>query len=320
VTDKSVSRTKIFAAYAAFYLIWGSTYLGIRFAIETMPPFLMGGVRFLIAGTVLYVIMRSHSVARPTLSEWRSTAIVGAGLILGGNGMVVWAEQFVPSGLTALLVAILPFWMAIIDWIRPGGRPPTVGVSIGLVVGIIGLVILIGPSALHPSAASQADARGGNGVVLAGALGLMFGSLCWASGSIYAQHARMPRSAFLSTGMQMICGGLLMIFASVLRGEPMQFDLAEVSARSWIAFVYLVSIGSLIGYTAYIWLLTVQPPSRVATYAYVNPVVAVFLGWAMAGEALTLRTAIASAIIILAVVLITTARSSLLRQPAPEPA
>ena len=310
MSDKSGLPTRIIAAFAAIYLIWGSTYLGIRFAIETIPPFLMGGVRFMIAGLILYSIMRLRGAEKPTALQWRNTTIVGAGLILGGNGMVVWAERVVPSGLTALLVAILPFWMALLDWIRPHGRRPTTGVSIGLIVGVIGLVILIGPSAIHPGAASAAEARSGNGVVLAGALGLMFGSLCWASGSIFSQHADLPRSALLSTGMQMITGGAMLLVVSFIRREPMQFDLAQVSARSLIAFIYLVSIGSLIGYTAYIWLLTVQPPSRVATYAYVNPVVAVFLGWAFAGEALTLRTAIASAIIIAAVILITTARSS----------
>jgi len=310
VSDKSGLRTRIIVAFAAIYLIWGSTYLGIRFAIETIPPFLMGGVRFLTAGLILYAIMRLRGAEKPTSLQWRNTAIVGAGLILGGNGMVVWAERIVPSGLTALLVAILPFWMALLDWIRPHGKRPTLGVSIGLIVGVTGLVILIGPSAIHPGAAAAAEARSGNGVVLAGALGLMFGSLCWASGSIFSQHADLPRSAFLSTGMQMITGGLMLLIVSFIRREPMQFDLADVSTRSLVAFIYLLSIGSLIGYTAYIWLLTVQPPSRVATYAYVNPVVAVFLGWALAGEALTLRTAIASAIIIAAVILITTARSS----------
>jgi drug/metabolite transporter (DMT)-like permease len=310
VNDKGASRTNIIAAFAAIYLIWGSTYLGIRFAIETIPPFLMGGLRFFTAGTVLYLIMRGRGAEKPTATEWRNTAIVGAGLILGGNGMVMWAEQFVPSGMTALLVAILPFWMALIDWIRPAGQRPTLGVTIGLIVGIAGLVILIGPSALHPDAASAAQARSGNGVVLSGALGLMFGSLCWATGSIYAQHARLPRSAFLSTGMQMMTGGAMLFLVSLMRQEPMHFDPAGVSAKSLAAFIYLIAIGSLVGYTAYIWLLTVQPPSRVATYAYVNPIVAVFLGWAFAGESLSLRTLIASAIIIAAVILITTARSS----------
>jgi len=306
VTDKSVSRNSIIAAYAAVYIIWGSTYLGIRFAIQTIPPFLMGGVRFFIAGVILFTIMRMKGARKPTAVQWRNTAIVGAGLILGGNGMVLWAEQYVPSGLTALLVAILPFWMALLDWVRPGGRRPTIGVSIGLIVGVIGLIFLIGPSALHPGSAPDAS----GGVVLFGALGLMFGSLCWAFGSLFAQHSDLPESALLSTSMQMICGGFLLFVVALIRKEHMQFDLAEVSTRSLIAFLYLIFIGALVAYSAYVWLLTVQPPSRVSTYAYVNPVVAVFLGWALAGEALTLRTAIASAIIIAGVILITTARSS----------
>jgi drug/metabolite transporter (DMT)-like permease len=268
----------------------------------------MGGVRFFTAGVILYAVMRMRGARKPTLIQWRNTTIVGAGLILGGNGMVLWAEQYVPSGLTALLVAILPFWMALLDWARPGGKRPTAGVSLGLIVGVIGLVFLIGPSALHPGSAP--DPSSGNGVVLAGALGLMFGSLCWASGSLFAQHTDLPGSALLSTAMQMITGGLLLLIVALIRSEQMQFDLASVSTRSWTAFLYLILIGSLIAYSAYVWLLTVQPPSRVSTYAYVNPVVAVFLGWAFAGEALSLRTAIASAIIIAGVILITTARSS----------
>lgn len=315
--DKGASRTKIIAAFAAIYLIWGSTYLGIRFAIETIPPFLMGGIRFLLAGAILFLVMLSRGAERPRAFEWRNTAVVGAGLILGGNGMVMWAEQYIPSGMTALIIAILPLWMTLIDWVRPHGRRPTLGVTMGIVVGIIGLVILIGPSAMHPGSMSAQDARSGNGVVLIGALGLIFGNVCWAAGSIFAQHTRLPKSAFLSTSMQMMCGGVMLLIVSLIRSEPMHFDLANVSTRSMLSFVYLVCVGSLIGYTAYIWLLTVQPPSRVSTYAYVNPVVAVFLGWALAGEALSLRTAIAAAIIIGAVVLITTARSS---SPAQEQA
>lgn len=306
MNEKNASRNSIIAAYAAVYLIWGSTYLGIRFAIQTIPPFLMGGVRFFIAGCILYSVMRLRGARKPTALQWRNTTLVGAGLILGGNGMVLWAEQYVPSGLTALLVAILPFWMALLDWVRPGGGRPTLGVSIGLIVGVTGLIFLIGPSALHPGTAPNS----GTGVLLVGALGLMIGSLSWAAGSLYAQHTDLPQSALLSTSMQMITGGLLLVVVALIRNEPMQFDPAEVSTRSWIAFFYLIFIGSLIAYSAYVWLLTVQPPSRVSTYAYVNPVVAVFLGWALAGEALTLRTAIASAIIIAGVILITTARSS----------
>ncbi len=234
--------------------------------------------------------------------------------MLAGNGGVVWAEGMVPSGMAALLVAILPFWMVVLEWIRPGGRRPGLGVAIGLVVGLVGLVVLIGPSALHPGASATATTSG-DGVHLIGAVVLMGSSLCWALGSIYSQHAVIPRSAILGTGMQMVCGGGLLLLAAAIRKEPMQFDLAAVSARSIWGFVYLTTIGSLVGYTAYVWLLAHQPPSRVSTYAYVNPVVAVFLGWAFAGETLSLRTAIAAAIIIGAVVIITTARSS---SPVPE--
>lgn len=277
----------------------------------------MGGVRFTIAGIALYLWTRARSAHRPSGLQWRNTAIIGAFLILGGNGGVIWSEQFVPSGVAALLVAILPFWIVLIDWLRPGGTRPSIGVAVGLFVGLAGLVVLIGPSALHPSAQPAAAAGASDGVVLKGAIVLILASLSWALGSIFSRHAVLPRSANLSTGMEMFCGGVLLLILSLIRREPMHFDLANVSARSLAAFIYLTTIGSLVGFTAYIWLLKVQPPSRVSTYAYVNPVVAVFLGWAFAGEALSLRTAIAAAIIIAAVALITTARSS---SPLPEPA
>lgn len=304
------SRTKIVAAFAAIYLIWGSTYLGIRFAIETIPPFLMGGVRFMIAGAGLYLWMRARGEKRPSLLHWRSAAIVGGFLILGGNGAVVWAEQFVPSGMAALLVATLPFWIVLIDWIGPAHARPSLGVAIGLIVGIAGIVVLVGPDALHPSNAS------GNGM-LKGTVALNIASLSWALGTIYSRHAKLPRSALVATGMEMFCGGALLFILALITREPMQFDPANVSARSIAGFIYLTTIGSLVGFTAYIWLLQHQPPSRISTYAYVNPVVAVFLGWALAGEPLTVRTMIAAAIIIGAVALITTARSS---APPPEPA
>ena len=307
---KDASRSSIIAAYAAIYLIWGSTYLGIRFAIETLPPFLMGGVRFMLAGIILYAFMRARGADKPSPIHWRNAAIVCAFLLLGGNGAVVWAEQVVPSGITALLVAILPFWLVLVDWLRPRGTRPSLGVAIGLIMGLIGLVILIGPSALNPDPAAADAASKGNGVVLVGAIVLMLGSLSWAIGSIFSRDAELPKSAFVATGMEMLAGGVMLFVTGLLRGELMQFDPAGVSTRSIAAFVYLTTIGSLVGYTAYIWLLTVQPASRVSTYAYVNPVVAVFLGWALAGEPLSIRTAIAAAIIIGAVVVITTARSS----------
>lgn len=263
----------------------------------------------MIAGAALYLWMRARGAERPKAIHWRNAAIVGALLIGAGNGSVVWAQQFVPSGLTALLVAILPFWMVLIDWIRPGGTKPSVGVMIGLVLGIVGLVVLIGPSALDPSAESAAAASSGDGVVLKGAIVLILASLGWAIGSIFSRHAALPKSAFVATGMEMFCGGALLFVVALLAGDHVGFSIANVSTKSALAFVYLTAIGSLVGFTAYIWLLGVQPAARVSTYAYVNPVVAVFLGWALAGEALSLRTAIAAAIIIGAVAVITTARS-----------
>lgn len=309
MNESAPSRTKIFAAYAAIYLIWGSTYLGIRFAIETIPPFLMGGVRFMIAGAFLYLLMRANGEARPQRIHWRSAAIIGGFLILGGNGAVVWAEQFVPSGMAALLVAILPFWIVLLDWLGPARTRPSPGVVAGLVIGIAGIVVLVGPAAITPSGEPMSG-------ILKGAVVLMLGSLSWALGTIYSRHAPLPRSAFVATGMEMLCGGALLALLGLITGEPMQFHLADVSARSFAGFVYLTTVGSLVGFTAYIWLLRHQPASRISTYAYVNPVVAVFLGWAIAGEPLTVRTMIAAAIIVGAVALITTARSS---SPPPEP-
>ena len=263
----------------------------------------------MIAGAVLYLWMRARGEKRPSMLHWRSAAIVGGFLILGGNGAVVWAEQFVPSGMAALLVATLPFWIVLIDWLGPGHARPSLGIAIGLVVGIAGIFVLVGPAALHPTNVS------GSGI-LKGALALNAGSLSWALGTVYARHAKLPRSALVATGMEMLCGGALLFLLALITREPMDFDPASVSARSIAGFIYLTTIGSLVGFTAFIWLIQHQPPSRVSTYAYVNPVVAVFLGWALAGEPLTLRTVIAAAIIIGAVALITTARSS---SPLPEP-
>lgn len=294
------------AAFAAVYIIWGSTYLAIRFAIETLPPFMMAGVRFLISGVVLFLWSRSRGGKKASRLEWRNTAIVGACLLVFGNGAVVWAEKLVPSGLTAVLLAVLPFWMVLLDWLRPNGKRPGIGVMIGLAVGLAGIVVLIGPSALNPASHSAS----GDGIQLTGVVVIVFGSLSWALGSIFSKHAVMPKSAILATGMEMICGGAMLLVISLIFREPMHFDPAGVSARSIAGFIYLTTMGSLVGFTAFIWLLSHQPPSRVSTYAYVNPVVAVFLGWALAGEALSLRTAIAAAIIIGAVVIITTAQSS----------
>ena len=294
------SRAQIIAAFASIYLVWGSTYLAIRYAIETIPPFTMGGARFLVSGVMLYAWARYRGAPKPTRLNWRNASIAGAFLLLGGNGAVVWAEQFVPSGLTALLVSILPFWLVIIEWVRPPRRRPSGLVLVGLVLGFVGIIVLIGPGNL-----------GGDGdVPLLGALVLILGSLSWAIGSFWSRDAELPKSGLLTTGMEMLAGGALLLIVGVVSGELTNFDIQRVSRDSAIGLLYLITFGSLIGFTSYIWLLDKVSPAILGTYAYVNPIVAVLLGWAIAGEALSVRTGVAAAIVICAVALITSARSA----------
>lgn len=302
MTDAHVraSRSQILAAFASIYIIWGSTYLAIRYAVQTIPPFLMGGLRFVISGALLYAWSRYRGAERPSRLHWRNAFIAGGFLLVGGNGAVVWAEQFVPSGLTALLVSILPFWLVIIEWVRPPQRRPAAAVLIGLIIGFIGIVVLVGPGNL-----------GGRGDVRPiGAVVLILGSLSWAIGSFFSRDADLPQSGLLTTGMEMLGGGVLMLVVGTLSGEVSHFDIGHVSAASAIGLLYLVTFGSLLGFTSYIWLLDKVSPARLGTYAYVNPIVAVVLGWAIASERLSFRTAVAAAIVICAVALITTARSS----------
>jgi len=286
----------VLLAFGAVYLIWGSTYLAIRFAIGTIPPLLMAGVRFLIAGSALYAWSRSRGAPRPTPAQWRAAFVVGGLLLVCGNGAVVTAEQWVPSGLTALLVGAVPLWMVLVDWgwgmrVRPSGR-----VAAGLLGGFAGLALLVG-----------APGAGTGGLrALFGSLLVIGGALAWATGSIYSRHAPRPSRPRLWVSMQMLAGGTLLVPLSALVGEWRGFHPASVSLRSMAALAYLVVFGSLVAYTAYIWLLSVSTPARVGTYAYVNPVVALVLGWALAGEPLSFRSVAAAAIIVGSVVVITT--------------
>jgi drug/metabolite transporter (DMT)-like permease len=292
-------RARLIAAFAAVYVIWGSTYLAILYAIETLPPFLMAGARFLVAGTVLYGWARLRGVPRPRLVHWRSAAIVGAFLLLGGNGGVVWAEQRVPSGLAALLVATVPLWMVVFESLRPTGVRPGRGVWVGLALGLAGVAFLVG----------RGELAGGRGADPLGAAVLIMASMSWACGSIYARGARLPESPLLATGMEMLSGGALLTVAGLLTGEWGRLALDQVSPRSLWSLLYLIVMGSLVGFTAYIYLLQKTTPALASTYAFVNPMVAVFLGWALAGEAVTPRTLLAAAVIVTAVVVIITSRS-----------
>jgi len=297
---KPASRAQIIAAFASIYLIWGSTYLAIRYAVQTIPPFLMGGLRFVVSGALLYIWARYRGAPRPSRIHWRNAIIAGGFLLLGGNGAVVWAEQFVPSGLTALLVSILPFWLVIIEWVRPPRRRPHGAVLFGLVLGFIGIIVLVGPANL-----------GGHGDIRpAGAVVLILGSLSWAIGSFYSRDAKLPESGLMTTGMEMLGGGTLLLIVGALTGELSQFDIHRISTASAAGLLYLVTFGSLLGFTSYIWLLDKVSPARLGTYAYVNPVVAVILGWLIAGERFSVRTVVAAVIVICAVALLTTARST----------
>lgn len=286
-------RALVVAAFGAVYVIWGSTYLAIKYAVETLPPFLMGGVRFLAAGAFLYGWARLRGAAPGRL--WRSALIAGALFFLGGNGGVVWSEQRLASGTAALLVATEPLWVVLLNWARPGGTRPRAGVFAGLAVGFTGVWLLM--TADHGASAGGSD--------LAAALVVVGASFSWAAGSLYAARAPSPASPLAASGAQMLAGGLLLVAAGTAAGEWGRLDAGRVSAGSLAALAYLIVFGSVVAFTAFGWLLRVTTPARVATYAYVNPAVAVFVGWALAGEPVSGRTLLAAGVIIASVFMIT---------------
>lgn len=294
-------RARLIAAFAAVYIIWGSTYLAIRYAVETLPPFFMAGARFVIAGSILLLWSRMRERATlPTKTDWITGLVSGALLLLVGNGAVVWAEQRVPSGIASLLVAVVPLWMVLLEWLRPVGERPRTPVFIGLGLGLVGLGLLVGPDALH----------GGGEINLIGAGVLMVGSFSWAAGSLYTKRAPRPSSANYGSGTQMVAGGACLLVVAVFNGELSRLDVGHASSRSLLGFLYLVTFGSLIGFTAYVYLLSHTSAAKAATYAYVNPVVAVLLGWAFANEPVTARTLVAAAVILAGVAMITVARDT----------
>jgi drug/metabolite transporter (DMT)-like permease len=298
---------KVALAFAAVYLIWGSTYLAIRVAVLEFAPFVMAALRFLAAGALLYGWLRLRGAPRPTWTQWKHATVIGFLLLSCSNAAVTWAERSVPSGLTAVLCAILPVWMVLLEWLRDRTQRPTPAVLFGVLLGIAGVAVLIGPGL----------AVEGEHVDLFGAGLIVLGSLTWALGSILARGAPLPKSAPMSTAMQMLAGGAILAVAAAVNGDWSRFEPAAISAKAWLTLVYLGLFGSLIALSAYVWLLQVSTPARVSTYAYVNPVVAVILGWAILGEPLSLRTGVATAIIVAAVVVINTQRSR--RSPAGRP-
>lgn len=296
---KDPSLLLLVLAFAAVYLIWGSTYIAIVYVLETIPPFLMAGARFLFAGSLLYCWARFRDAEKPTLAHWGRAFIIGGMLFLLGNGSVVWAEQHVASGVVALLITTEPIWIVLLEWGLDSHRPNR-GVVTGLVLGFIGTVVLIGPNAFSSLATSN----------LLGCLIVLISSFFWAAGSIYLSRAVLPSSPLLMTGMQMLAGGLLLTLTGTSVGEWSHINFAAISERSVLAWLYLTIFGSLIAFTSYSWLARVAPPSRVSTYAYVNPGIAVLLGWILKNEPVTQRTLFAAVLLVSAVILITTNRQT----------
>jgi drug/metabolite transporter (DMT)-like permease len=303
-TESSRKLLILIAAFAAVYIFWGSTYLAIKYAMQTLPPFLMAGSRFLLAGSILFAWARfQKDYETPKAAHWKTSFVVGTLLLLGGNGGVVIATHFISSSLAALLVATEPLWIVLLSWLWLKGGRPNWKVALGLLIGFAGVWLLIS------GRSSSVAASEGWGQII-GMVAVMLGALAWATGSIYGLRGSVPKSSLLTAGMQMIAGSVSLLLVGLIRGEWSTFDPAGVSSSSLIGLVYLIIFGSLVGFTAYSWLLKNARPSMVATYAYVNPVIAVLLGWLIAGESMTGQMLIGAGVIVGSVVLITSQNTS----------
>jgi len=290
------SRWLILSSFLAVYGIWGSTYLAIRISIETLPPFLMAGVRFFVAGLLMYLWLRASGSEAPTRRQWGTAAVQGVLLLTAGNSVIVWAEQWVPSSIAALIVCTQPVWFALTDWVRPGGRAPRPLTWAGIGVGMAGVLWLISAATGVESGAERHTPM---------LLAVLAACVCWSTGSVLGRHWDKPKSPLTGAAMQMICGGAGALVVAAIRREDLSFHWSAVSHRSLYAFAYLIVFGSWIAYSAYVYLLQVCTPARVSTYAYVNPVIAVILGAALAGERVTTSMGFAGAVTVCGVVLLT---------------
>ncbi len=299
-SEKKPTTAAFVLAFTAIYLIWGSTYLGIRVAVQTMPPFAMAGARFFIAGLLLFIFLLARGAAWPTLRQWRDNAIVGTFLLLGGNGLTSWAEQFTPSGITALIIGIQPIFIVLTEWAWRGGQRPNVAVFVGMALGIAGLTYLAMPEAV---------VNGHSAIHPVSVIAISFACFFWALGSIYSRHAKTPAPLFVASAMQMLCGSAMLGLTGLVRGEFSHLDFSTFSGSSWIAFAYLILVGSLIGFSTFVWLMKHSTPARTSTYAYVNPIVALILGSLILSEPISPRIEIAGLFIIAAVIIVTTQKA-----------
>ncbi|MBA3699776.1 MAG: EamA family transporter [Planctomycetes bacterium] len=293
-TTPTASTAQLVIAFAIIYVVWGSTYLGMAIAIETMPPFLMAATRFIVAGTLLIAVRRALGDALPSAQHWRSAAIVGSLLFLGGNGAVAWAQHWVPSGIAALLITTTPFWMTMVPWVVGSSPRPAWTALVGIAIGLVGVALLVGA----PVGATVTMP------LVIGSLTIVMAALSWAIGSLCAKRLPLPSSPWMSSGAQMVCGALGLGLAGVVSGEATHLEVTTISLRSWLALAYLIFIGAIVGFSAYVYLLRHSTMTRVSTYAFVNPVVAVVLGWLVLGEPLSGHTLFAGMLIIVAVMLI----------------
>lgn len=298
-TPAAPSRGAIILAFATIYIVWGSTYLGIRVAVETIPPVLMASMRFAVAGILLFSFLKIRGAAWPTLDQWKHQSVIGIFLLLGGNAVVSWCELRTPSGITALVLGASPVLMVFVDWVRPGGKRPTVGLGLGVAVGIVGLALLLGPGAIPA----------GQEPPIIDIVALILSSLSWWIGSFYSKHVKTGTPLLMASAMQMLVGSAVMLLAGSMLGEGRAFNFSAISPHSWMAFSYLVVVGSIVAFPTYIWLLEHSTPAKVSSFAYANPVIAVFLGWLILGEPMNLRVILATLVIVGAVVIITVGRT-----------
>jgi drug/metabolite transporter (DMT)-like permease len=292
-------KTAFIVAFAAIYIIWGSTYLGIRIAVETIPPFLLGAARFIIAGAVLMLLVRGRGAPKPTARQWLDNAIIGTFLLLGGNGLVSLAEQSLDSGFTALVIGIQPVFMVLTEWAWRGGQRPTSVTFAGLLLGFVGLAWL----------ASPWESTTTSSINLPAVAVVLLSCSFWTVGSIWSRHVKNPAPPFLASAMQMLCGSVALFIGGVAHGDLAVLNVSAISRGSFWAFIYLALVGSLVGFSTFVWLMKHSTPARVSTYAYVNPIVAVFLGWLILDEQVTTRTIMATILIVAAVAIITTQKS-----------
>ncbi len=289
-------KWKILLAFAIIYFVWGSTYLAIRVGVREMPPFLMAGMRFVIAGALLYAWMRAKGTPSPTRGQWASAAVMGVLIFVLDYGLVFWAEQRVASGVTAVMMATIPVFMALAEILVLRTQRLTLRLGFALVVGIGGVVVLVGPTA---------SSREGT-IDPWGAVALLAGAVSWSLASVLTRKLALPESKVMSSGAQMLAGGILLMLTAAMLGEFRGFHPQAVSLRAWLALAYLIVAGSIVAYTAYVWLIHHESPTKVGTYAYVNPVVAVLFGYFLGGEALGARTVVGTVLVLVSVVVITT--------------